>query len=233
MTSTELNLRAGRRDAVRQSLSEARPGDGDLPASFIDAVFPELPDAVVLADGPDLERVLASAYEFVVHTVPPAVQVYRGAPGLHVSARNPNGDEATVVETHTAHVPFIFESLRNYFQQQGLRVLSAIHPLFTVQRQWERIVRIGDASGDGARELYCQFRIERLESPERLRRIEHQVHAVLKSVFLAVEDFPSMRHAIQEAGQRIREDAGGDAEGAGAFLDWLIDDNFVLFGTLR
>ncbi len=229
-------LRAGRlAELQRVVVTQGQVADRELLQAFVSAIFPELPDAYVLRPEPgDLARHIIEAFRFVVHTVPPPFQVYRGAPGLHVEARNPEHEEVTVVETHSAHVPFIFESLKNYFQQQGLRVFSAIHPLFTVQRQWERIVRIGDAGDDGARELYCQFRIERLESRERLRRIEHQVHAVLKSVFLAVEDFPAMRKAIQELGPRLRGRVSGQqgVDSARAFLDWLIDDNFVLLGTL-
>ena len=39
--------------------------------------------------------------------------------------------EVTIVESHSPDAPFIFESLKNYFQKEGLRVFSAIHPLFT------------------------------------------------------------------------------------------------------
>ena len=46
----------------------------------------------------------------------------------------------TIVETHTLDAPFIFESLKNYFRRQNLRVFSAVHPIFSVRRQWERIV---------------------------------------------------------------------------------------------
>ena len=219
MISSDPRFRTERLEALREALVDLKAGDRDLPAAFVDAVFPELPDGFVLSEPSELAGWIADAYDFVVHTVPPAFQVYRGAPGLHVRVRNPDDEDVTVVDTHTPHVPFIFESLKNYFQQQGLRVISAIHPLFTVQRQWERIVRIGDAGGEGARELYCQFRIERLESRERLRRIEHQVHAVLKSVFLAVEDFPAMRRAIQETGMRLRGRDGvpGDPGAGGRF----------------
>ena len=91
-------------------------------------------------------------------------------------ARRPRGTGAT----------FVYESLKNYFQKEGLRVFSAIHPIFSVRRQWERIVWIGGPREDGSRELYCQFRIERVEARDRLRRIEHQVFSVLKTVFLGV-----------------------------------------------
>jgi glutamate dehydrogenase len=234
MSSSDSRHRAARLDGLRRAVVSRTTGGSELPAAFVGAVFPDLPDAFVSADPDEVAGRIAEAYDFVVHAVPPAVQAYRGAPGLHVQVRNHDAEDVTIVETHTADVPFIFESLRNYFQRQGLRVISAIHPLFTVQRQWEQIVRIADAGDDGTRERYCQFRIERLESRDRLRRIEHQVHAVLKSVFLAVEDFPAMRRTIQETGATLRghqaDPGGGDV--ARDFLSWLADDNFVLFGTL-
>src|SRR5262245_57173643 len=236
MMTRDPQLRTERLDQLHRALATERAGfDQDLLSAFVTAVFVELPDAFLLDPTPEaLARRLLEAFNFVVHTVPPAFQMYKNAPGLHVEARNPDTEDVTILQTHTPHVPFIFESLKSYFHQQGLRVLSSIHPLMTVQRRWEQIVRIGDSGDEGARELYCQFRIERVESPERLRRIEHEVHAVLKSIFLAVEDFPAMWRDIHELEHRLRE--GGDeparADEAKAFLQWLIDDNFVFFGAL-
>ena len=70
--------------------------------------------------------------------MPPAHQLYKGLPGIHVSVHNPGEEEAralgggsglpletTLVQTHTPDKPFIFESLKNYLQKQGLRVFSA------------------------------------------------------------------------------------------------------------
>ena len=150
--------------------------------------------------------------------MPPAVQLYKGLPGLHVAVRNPDDAEAraegsthevTIVETHSPDAPFVYESLKNYFQKEGLRVFSSIHPIFSVRRQWERVVWIGGPQEDGSRELYCQFRIERVEARDRLRRIEHQVFSVLKAVFLGVEDFPAMRRGIAELAPRLRDRRGG------------------------
>src|SRR5262249_21666203 len=150
--------------------------------------------------------------------MPPAIQLHRGLPGIHVWARNPTEAEAratgsgtghlptdcTIVEAHTLDAPFIFESLKNYFQKAGLRVFAAVHPIFTVRRQWERIVWMGEPGEEGARELLCHFQIERVDSKERLRRIEHEVFSVLKTVFTAVEDFPEMVRIARELGPRLR-----------------------------
>jgi hypothetical protein len=100
-----------------------------LHVAFATTVFPELPDTVALRlDSAALAADLRDYFHFVVHTMPPPDQLYKGLPGLHVAVRNrPGDDDATIIETHTPHVPFVFESVKNYIQRQGLRVFSAIH----------------------------------------------------------------------------------------------------------
>jgi glutamate dehydrogenase len=228
---------------------DCAPDDRELLQSFAGAIYTELPDSIALRlPSPALAARIRQYFQFVARTMPPAFQLYKGLPGLHVVVRNPDeaeemacggadggAHEATIVETHSPDAPFIFESLKNFFQKEGLRVFSSVHPIFTVRRQWERTVEIGGATEDGSRELFCQFRIERIEARERLRRIEHQVYSVLKTVFLAVEDFPDMVRAAREIGPRLRSRRGkpGEADSAKAFLSWLLDDNYVLLGMLK
>ena len=209
----------------------------------------ELPDSVVFRLPPAaLAARLGEYFRFIAHTMPPEVQLYRGLPGLHVAVRNADEvedramaghdggpHEVTIVETHTPDAPFIFESLTNFFKNEGLRVFSAIHPRITVRRQWERVVHVGGHGEEGSQELFCQFRIERVDRTDRMRRLEHQIFCLLKSVFLAVADFTAMKAAVHAAGGRVRG-RDGDAEvadGARRLLDWLCDDNFVLLGVMR
>ncbi|MFN8060530.1 MAG: NAD-glutamate dehydrogenase [Vicinamibacterales bacterium] len=224
---------------------DARPDDRELVLALAPVLYAEMPDALALRLSPDaIAQRLARAFKFIARTMPPAFQLYKGLPGLHVVATNPDDAEAhaegsthevTIVETHSPDAPFIFESLKHYFQKEGLRVFSSIHPIFAVRRQWERVVWIGGPQEDGSRELYCQFRIERVDARERLRRIEHQVFSVLKAVFLGVEDFPAMRRAVADVDARLRDNKTGaaDADAARAFLGWLQADNYVMLGVQR
>jgi hypothetical protein len=190
---------------------------------------------------------LREHFRFVAREMPPSHQLYKGLPGIHVSVWNPTEDEAralgggaglpletTIVQTHTPDRPFIFDSLKNYLQKSGLRAFSAIHPIFTVRRQWERIVALGDVEEEGSKESYCFFQIERVEPKERLRRIEHEVFSLLKAVFLAVDDFEDMRRACRELVPRLRSRRGDAAEvaSARAFLEWLLEDNYIFMGTV-
>ena len=223
----------------------APDADRDLLLALTPVVYGDMPDPLALRLSPEMISArLAGIFRFVARTMPPAVQLYKGLPGLHVAVRNPDDAEAraegsthevTIVETHSPDAPFVFESLKNYFQKEGLRVFSSIHPIFSVRRQWERVVWIGGPQEDGSRELYCQFRIERVEARDRLRRIEHQVFSVLKAVFLGVEDFPAMRRGIAELAPRLRDRRGGskEADAARSFLDWLMADNYVMLGVER
>jgi glutamate dehydrogenase len=224
-------------------------GDRDLFRAFTDVVLAEMPDSMLFRLPADsLVARLGEYFRFVAQTMPPEVQLYRGLPGLHVSVRNPEEaedratagndggpHEVTIVETHTPDAPFIFESLTNFFKNEGLRVFSAIHPRLTVRRQWERVVHVGPQGEEGSQELFCQFRIERIDRRERMRRVEHQIFSLLKSVFLAVEDFNAMAGAIRAAGARLRGRDGNTeaADCSRRLLEWLIDDNFVLMGLVR
>jgi glutamate dehydrogenase len=230
-------------------LKRTPPEDRDLLLAFVPVVFAETPDRIALDMRPEIlaERI-RNHFHFVARKIPPSIQLYRGVPGIHVSVRNPNEEEATatatgaglplqttVVETHTVDAPFIFDSLKNYFIKSGLRVFSAIHPIFTVRRQWERVVWIGGPSEDGNKEVYCHFQIEMVDSQERLRRMEHEIFAVLKSVFLAVEDFREMARTVSESALRLRSRRGGEEEvaAARAFVNWLVDENYIFFGTAQ
>ena len=229
--------------------AKARPEDRSLLEAFAPIAFGGMPDTMALQLSPvALAARIQGYFALVAHTMPPAHQLYRGLPGLHVVARNPSDEETdttgsthgghyevSIVEIHTPDAPFIFESLKHFFQKQGIRVLSAVHPIFSVRRQWERIVWIGDAKAAGSRELLCQFRVERIEQQERLRRIEHQVYSLIKTVFLGVEDFGAMRRNLQELRTRLRGRPGhpDGTDSAQGFLDWLLADNYVLMGVLR
>ncbi len=250
MITSNPQKRAARLAELKEILSRAAaPDDRDLLLSFAPVIYAEMPDRIALdLHVETLAARIQEHFRFVVREMPRAFQLYKGLPGIHVWARNPNEAESratgaedglpletTIVETHTLDAPFIFESLKNYFQKAELRVFSSIHPMFSVRRQWERIVSIGPSLEEGSKESFCHFQIERIESKERLRRIEHEIFSVLKAVFTAVEDFQDMLRAVRETAPRLRPRRGNarEVESARAFLEWLLHDNYILIGTAR
>jgi glutamate dehydrogenase len=249
MITQDPQRRAERLKELHEILGREAPAeDRALLLQFAPVVFAEIPDRIVFGLSPVvLAKRVAEHFHFVARQIPPAIQLYKGLPGIHVAAHNPASDpagaaegagipaETTVIQTHTVDAPFIFDSLKNYFRKAGLRMFSAVHPIFTVRRQWERIVWVGGPRDEGTKEVYCYFQIERVDSKERLRRIEHDVYSVLKCVFTAVEDFEDMLRVVRELGPRLKSRKGrpADVEAARAFLDWLLDDNYIFQGTVR
>jgi glutamate dehydrogenase len=223
--------------------------DKGLVLSFAPIILAEASDRIMFLLEPEaLAKRLLYHFDFIVREMPPSIQLFKGPPGIHVSVYNPSEEESrsvgggagmpletTVVRTHTLDAPFIFESLKNYFIKAGLRVFSAVHPIFTVRRQWERIVWIGQPHEEGIKESYCHFQIEPVDSKERLRRIEHEIFCVLKSLFLAVEDFPAMLAATKEIARQLRGKSEDREESASAraFIEWLMDENYIFMGLAR
>jgi len=253
MITADPQQRTGRLRELKESLErlvqETAAEDRELLLAFAPLVFDELPDRLAL--GLPMDVLAARVYDhfrFVVREMPPPDQLYKGLPGIHVVARNLSDEEAvrlgagrgfpaesTIVETHTPDAPFILESLKNYFRKAGLRVFAGFGIVFTVRRQWEKIVALGDLHQEWTREAFCHFEIERVGSRERLRRLEHEIYSVLKCVFTAVEDFESMKRVTRELAPRLRSRRGRaeDADSARDFLDWLLRDNYVFMGTVQ
>ena len=191
---------------------DAAPDDRDLLRAFADVVLAEMPEAwrsgcrrprwprasesTSGSSRTRCRRRCSCTGACPVSTSPCATPTSRGPSPMGGHDGGPH--EVTIVETHTPHAPFIFESLKNYFQKQGLRVFSAIHPLFTVRRQWERIVH------DRRRRRRGRARAV-LPVPHRAHRIaasgcggsSTRSFACSRRVFLAVEDFAAMRPAVQ------------------------------------
>ena len=249
MPQEDAQLRASRLAEVLSILGREAPAeDRELALALAPLLFANMPARLALdLPAPAVAARLLAHHRFVVREIPPAHQLYKGLPGIHVSVRNPGEEEAralgggmglpletTIVETHTPDRPFIFESLKNYFQKSGLRVFSTVHPVFSVRRQWERVAGVGGVREEGSKESYCHFQIEPVESKERLRRIEHEVFSLLKAVFLAVEDFKDMGRACHDLVPRLRSRRGDAVElsSARAFLEWLLDDNYIFMGTV-
>ena len=81
---------AGRRRSVLDDVQsilarEAPPEDRDLLLSLAPFVYSDMPDAMALVLSPDAVAARIREYfRFVVRTMPPAHQLYRGLPGIHV-----------------------------------------------------------------------------------------------------------------------------------------------------
>src|SRR5258708_38747833 len=63
--------------------------------------------------------------------------------------------------------------------------------------------------------------------------MEREISPVVRGVFWGGGVSPDMVRTCREIGPRLRSRKPGDLESAQAFLDWLLDDNHILMGTIR
>jgi len=102
----------------------------ELLRSFASVICFEAPDrfALTLPAEALAERIYRQ-FRFVTATIPPATQLYKGLPGIHVSVRNPGEDEAAEEEVQAALASvgnLIRSCLRTNFYQRPERPVISI-----------------------------------------------------------------------------------------------------------
>ncbi len=165
----------------------------------------------------------------------------RGAQEVAVRAFNPvaadDGYETpgSVVESNTEDSPFLFDSVNEELRARGLGVRRVIHPLIGVRRGPDgRIAGITHVRDASAPESVMHWEIDRRLDRAELAELEEAVRGVLSDVRLTVRDFGAMRDrvgrmvvAAKAASVLYGEDEVAETV---AFLEWLLQDNFVFLG---
>src|SRR4029450_2324319 len=106
MITADPGRRAARLEELKGVLARrAAPEGGGLGLFFPPVVFSGMPDRIAL-DLPveALATRMLAAFRFVAREIPHAIQLYKGLPGIHVAARNPNEEQAAALGT-TEGVP--------------------------------------------------------------------------------------------------------------------------------
>jgi glutamate dehydrogenase len=105
-----------------------------------------------------------------------------------------------------------------------------------VERDAEgRILTVVPATDAAARESVIHIELDRHLSAPESQDVEGAVRFVLNQVRSAVHDFSAMRERARSAIEAAREGARrfpqDEVEETAAFLEWLLDDNFVFLGA--
>jgi glutamate dehydrogenase len=165
----------------------------------------------------------------------------RGADEVAVRVLNPtigqDGYQAlgTVVETNTLDSPFLLDSVNEELEARSLPARRVIHPVIGTERGPDgRILRVRDIREATTRESVMRFELEGRLSAAETADLEDAIRGVLGDVRLAVRDFPAMQEALRGMTRIARSGATLYSEGevaeTVAFLEWLLDLNFVLLG---
>ncbi len=141
----------------------------------------------------------------------------------------------SVVEIVTDDASFLVDSISNRLTRLGYTIARHFHPVVGTSRDSS-----GDlsevASGKDAshRESLQHYELVESLSDAEERDLESQLATAIRSIRTTVRDYEPMRFAVRRMAHYAFEDGAAfhreEVDEAIAFLDWLLEDNFILLG---
>ncbi len=147
----------------------------------------------------------------------------------------------TVIEIVNDDMPFLVDSTVMEINRQGLMLHLILHPVLWVERDAQgELVRVLDAADPrehATRESWIRIEVDHLIDAQQRAELIHGIESVLADVRTAVQDWRPMQARLREALDEFATAPAGIASGEGselqetrAFLQWLLDNHFVLLG---
>ena len=180
----------------------------------------------------DLAAEVAGAFELADGRGSEAFAVRVFAPTLERDGYERAG---SVIETNAIDGPFLFDSVTAELEARELSVRRVIHPVVgTVRSADGRIERVLNVREAELRESVMHFELDRRLDPRHMSVLEERIREILGDVEVVVRDFAPMRERV---GRMIEVARAGftlydedEIEETVAFLEWLLDQNFVFLG---
>lgn len=159
----------------------------------------------------------------------------KGEGGALVRVRNGEPGPGTVVEVVVDDSPFLVDSVTGEILDRGLGIEVMIHPVLGVVRGADgHIEAVEHARGSAHRESMQHYELDRTLAADEAKDLERALLDVLDDVRRAVRDFTQLRgcvghmiHLATRSGARYDKEQIDESI---AFLEWLLDDNFVFLG---
>ncbi|HJU57699.1 MAG TPA: NAD-glutamate dehydrogenase [Actinomycetota bacterium] len=141
----------------------------------------------------------------------------------------------SVVEISAPDAPFLLDSVNEELEARGLGTRRVIHPVIGTERGRDgRVSKIVHVRETSQRESVMHFELDRVLSDAEKSTLQKTIRRVLEDVRLAVHDFDAMQAAakrmIDIAWDGIVLYSDGEVAETVAFLEWLLDLNFVFLG---
>ncbi|MGP0094907.1 MAG: NAD-glutamate dehydrogenase [Xanthobacteraceae bacterium] len=145
----------------------------------------------------------------------------------------------SILEIVNDNMPFLVDSVLAELNEQGIEVRFVVHPLFSVERDADGRLRsfLGDrpAAGTAVRESFIHIHVASIADDVRRTEIVQALEQVLADVRICVQDWRPMLVRVKEVIDDLKinppplpRDSVAEAI---AFLEWLMDNNFVLLGV--
>ncbi|CAN5530041.1 NAD-glutamate dehydrogenase GdhB [soil metagenome] len=140
-----------------------------------------------------------------------------------------------VVEVVCPDMAFLIDSVTNEIQGRGYTIERVFHPVLGIQRGPDgTISAILPTRTAPNRESLQHYELGRRLTDEEIDKLTKQLGTVLLDVRRAVIDFEPMQGAIFRMIKAVKESTARydqtEVSEAVAYLEWLLDDNFVFLG---
>ncbi len=145
------------------------------------------------------------------------------------------GRNASVLEVNADDAPFLVDSVTGELKEQGFSPRRVVHPVVGIERAHDgRLVSVTSARDASRRESVQHYELGREVTNTESKALTSGVAAVLTDVLNAVRDFGVMTERtgrmIEIAKRGAYHYSQEEVDEAVAFLQWLLDDNFVFLG---
>ena len=214
---------------ARSALRRQAPSLPEAAGQLLQHLAGALPAAELAAEPPDrLAAAAASLYGFAAERTP-------GTAKVRLLPPTPGQGGVAVAEIVVDDMPFLVDSVLAALALSGRSARQLLHPVLKVRRDAAGRLQALDAA-DGIAESMMRVEI----APAGARPLSHAeipradwpateaaIRLALDEVRLAVRDFPEALKRLEQAEAEIA--GAGDPAGP-AFLRWLAEENFVLFG---
>lgn len=141
----------------------------------------------------------------------------------------------SVVEVVIDDMPFLIDSVTSRIGSLGHTIVRHRHPVVGTTRDASgALVGVGPGKDADHRESIQHYELaENLTTDQRVD-LEASIRRTLEEVVATVRDFEPMRFAVRRMAHYVFEDGAAfdpdEVAEAVAFLEWLLDDNFILLG---
>ena len=220
-------------DQLVERIVAADAAAGDVLAAFARAYLSRVPQERLAAWQEDeLGAHVRHLFEFAADRRGDDVQVRVFNPTIEVAGYALGG---AVVEVAAPDMAFLVDSITNEIQSRGFNVERVVHPVVGTGRDADgRLVEIKPARTSMLRESIQHYELSRPIGEHDAAELEAGVRRVLLDVGRAVDDFEPMQGAIYRMIKVTRDGAARyskeEIDEAVAFLEWLLDLNFVFLG---
>ncbi len=144
----------------------------------------------------------------------------------------------TVIEVITDDMPFLVDSVSMEVTRHGYAIHLILAPIINVRRdaqgQLLEVLPPEAAPGDAITEALLHFEVDQQREPAVLDELRQDLVRVLGQVRAVVDDWPKMRHILQQITRELDTSSLSiDQEEIAevkALLAWLDDGNFIFLG---